>query len=578
MASLGLVLNKLLLFMEFRKVLDDDGSLIIKLSNKENQAVIIFIYYLIQPFLKLKNQPTSFLKKLLTVELALSSSRMIYHDKSLFFNHNFQIMKSLKILALDLTLSEKDYLNYWNSQIQDLFKKSWFQAKTDYADLDLNLSNGFLHKTIQNSWFSNKLIKAQNKNSRKIFLVFYKYLLVDGTVKEDTLLRMKKIKIKINSIQKKTFNIWNNHSRLSYNKAINLINESNNNNISEFNLNYFKIKYPNSKVEKVSSNNKYSKLDLRDLITPELVNSKIPWILQTPKAVREGAVFQAYSNYESALTNYKNGNINNFRLKFQSKKKKKWSLTIPDASIKIRDSKNIGIYEERTTNFRIKLTEKVEKINNECKIHYNGKDYFFCVPYKPERKILNQSKDWFCALDPGIRKFQVLYNADKDNYIKIGDNASKRMYDLLKYLDFLLKKPKQNKIKIIKLRIKIENYQTEMHCKISKYLCENFNNILIPKLTKNNDIVKLKKRKLTKSVVRKMNVLGHCKFIERLKTKAKEYEDVNVKIIGEMYTSQTCLNCKNLTKTSKEIFKCKNCNLKIDRDILGSTNILLFNW
>ena len=102
-------------------------------------------------------------------------------------------------------------------------------------------------------------------------------------VKEDTLLRMKKIKIKINSIQKKTFNIWNNHSRLSYNKAINLINESNNNNISEFNLNYFKIKYPNSKVEKVSSNNKYSKLDLRDLITPELVNSKIPWILQTPK-------------------------------------------------------------------------------------------------------------------------------------------------------------------------------------------------------------------------------------------------------------------------------------------------------
>lgn len=578
MESPGLVLDKLLLFMEFRKALDEDGFPIIKLSNKENQAVIIFIYYLLQPFLKLKNQSTLFAKKLLIVELALSSNRMIYHDKSPFFNHNIQIMKLLKILALDLTLKEKDYLNYWNSQIQDLFSKSWFQAKTDFVDLDLNLLNGFSYKTIQNSWFLNRLIKAQNKNLRKIFLVFYKYLLVDGTVKEDTIsLRMKKIKIKINSIQKKTFNTWNNHSRLSYNKAINLINESNNN-YSEFNLNYFKEKYPNSKVEKVYVNNKYSKLDLRDLITPVLVNCKSPWVLKTPKAVREGAVFEAYSNYQSALTNYKNGNINHFKLRFQSKKNKKWSLTIPDDSIKIKEPKSIGIYEERTTNFRIRLTEKVKEINNECKIHYNGKDYFFCVPYKPERRIESQSKDWFCALDPGCRKFQVLYNADADNYIKIGDAASKRMYDLLKLLDFLLKKPKINKKKIINLRIKIENYQKEMHCKVSKYLCESFNNILIPKLTKNNDIIKLKKRKLTKSVVRKMNVLGHCKFIERLKTKAEEYEGVNVKIIGEEYTSQTCLNCKILTKTSKEIFKCKSCNLKIDRDILGSTNILLFNW
>jgi hypothetical protein len=133
-----------------------------------------------------------------------------------------------------------------------------------------------------------------------------------------------------------------------------------------------------------------------------------------------------------------------------------------------------------------------------------GKIIFLC---STERKIENQTKDWFCALDPGCRKFQVLYNADRDNYIKIGDNASKRMYDLLKYLDFLLKKPKINKKKITNLRIKIENYQKEMHCKISKYLCENFNSILIPKLTKNNDIVKLKRNKktrtLTKSIVRK---------------------------------------------------------------------------
>lgn len=396
-------------------------------------------------------------------------------------------------------------------------------------------------------------------------------------------LNMKKIKMKLNSIQKKTFNIWNNHSRFSYNKAIGFINDGFHQDYeSNFSLEYFKNAYPDKQIEKRSRNTNYSKLDLRNLITPVEVNSKIPWILQTPKAVREGGVFEACKNYKSAITNYKNGNINYFKLSFQSKKNKKWSITIPKESINIKEPKSIGIYEERTTNFRVRLTEEISNIDNDCKIHFNGRDYYLLTPYKPERKFSNKNKAWFCALDPGIRKFQVLYNPEKDEYVKIGDRASERMLDLLKNLDFLLRKPKQNKIKIINLRIKIQNYQKELHNKVANYLCENYNNIYIPKLTKNNDLVKLKRNKkhrsLTKSNVRKMNVLGHSKFIEKLKTKVLEYDDVKLNIIGEEYTSQTCINCQMLTKTSKEIFKCKNCKLEIDRDVLGSTNILLFNW
>jgi putative transposase len=392
------------------------------------------------------------------------------------------------------------------------------------------------------------------------------------------------IKIKINSIQKKTFNKWNDHSRLSYNKAIGLINnnECYDKNTSSFNLNYFKEKYPEEKIKKVSTANYYSKLELRNLITPENVNSKIPWILETPKAVREGAVFEAHKNFKSAITNFSNGNIKHFKLGFQSKKNKKWSIVIPKESINIKDPKVLGIYEERTTNFRIRLTEKIEEINNDCKIHYNGKDYFFCSPYKLEKKLDDKNKNWFCSLDPGIRKFQVIYNADEDEYMKIGDRASIKIYKLLRYLDYLSKNAKKNHSKMVKLRIKIQDLQKELHYKLAKYLCDNFNNIYIPKLTKNNDIIKLKKNKkhrtLNKSNVRKMTLLGHCKFIERLKTKALEYDNVNVRIITEEYTSQTCINCNVRTKTSKEIFKCKNCNLEIDRDVLGSTNILLFNW
>ena len=49
----------------------------------------------------------------------------------------------------------------------------------------------------------------------------------------------------------------------------------------------------------------------------------------------------------------------------------------------------------------------------------------------------------------------------------------------------------------------------------------------------------------------------------------------NYILSGEEYTSQRCLNCSGLTKTASEIYVCKNCKFKIDRDILGSTNILI---
>jgi transposase len=70
-----------------------------------------------------------------------------------------------------------------------------------------------------------------------------------------------------------------------------------------------------------------------------------------------------------------------------------------------------------------------------------------------------------------------------------------------------------------------------------------------------------------------MVLLGHCKFVEKLKTKANEYNDTNVYVISEEFTSQICLNCKKRTKMCSELFECKFCNFSIDRDILGSINI-----
>ena len=359
--------------------------------------------------------------------------------------------------------------------------------------------------------------------------------------------------------------MWSNHSRYSYNKAINIINEDNDRPL-----------YKGEKPE--SSNTFYSKLELRDLITPVDVCSRIPWILETPKHIREAAVFEACKNLKSAKSNLKNGHIKYFKLKYKSKKQLKWSIGVPKDSLKISQDGNIGIYEERTTNFRLRTTEKVKEINHDCTIHFDGLYYYICIPEEKEMKTNNKS-NWMCASDPGSRKFQTIYSPDNDNYTIIGDRAATILYKELIKLDKLLSnKNSKNRLKIIKLRLRIQNLQSELHNKTISFLCENYQHIYISKLTKKNDIINKENRKINTKTVRNMVVLGHCKFIEKLIAKADLYTNVKVHVITEEYTSQICLNCKNLTKTKDELFICKSCNFKIDRDVLGSTNILLKNW
>ena len=366
--------------------------------------------------------------------------------------------------------------------------------------------------------------------------------------------------------------MWKNHYKYSYNKAVSIINQEDMY-IEPVFRDYYKT---NKDTQRISRNIYYSDYELRNIITPELSNSKIKWILRTPKGIREHAVFEANKNLKSAISNMKNGHIKHFNLGYLKKKNIKWTIGIPKDAIKCYENE-IGIYEARTTNFRIKTTETINEINNDCLIHFDGLHYYICYQKKVEKKTSN--KNWFCALDPGIRKFQTLFSPDNNESIIIGDRASSKIYDKLISLDNLTSKSgRKNEIKKRKLRMHVKNLQTELHNKTINMLCENYQNVFIPKLTKNNDIIKKSKKRIKTKEVRKMVLLGHCKFVERLKTKASTYKNVLIHEISEEYTSQICLRCDNKTKTKKEVYKCKFCGYSIDRDILGSVNILLKNW
>lgn len=358
----------------------------------------------------------------------------------------------------------------------------------------------------------------------------------------------------------------------------------------------------------------YSAFDLRNLIVPEVVNSSRPWLLNTPSQIRAYSVFEFYDRYDTCLENIKNKNITHFDLKFKSKKSHRWTMNIPKDNIHLPKANSCkkhcikdylgniiksDVCQKECSTCKhlsqshlmlykktgwMKTTEKLDNsiIEMDSKIHFDGLHYNILIPYCKKKLRTNNKSNWFCSLDPGVRKFQTVYSPDSNKVINIGTDASQKIYNHLTKLDKVIsedsKRPsKKYKIKKIKILNKIKNLQEELRNKTSRFLCENYNCIVAPKLTKENDIIS-KKRKINTKTVRKMVVLGHSKFIELLKTKACEYTNVTVLESTEEYTSQVCLKCKTKTKTSEEIYKCKKCLFLCDRDTLGSINILLKYW
>lgn len=368
--------------------------------------------------------------------------------------------------------------------------------------------------------------------------------------------------MKLNSIQKKLLQKhWNNY-KYCYNKTISILNG--NEYTSEIPDCIRHLIPENEKIQRASIFPGYSKFEIRDMICPKECNSRTEWLLETGFSIRTQAVFQAYSAWKTCLSNLKAGNIKYFDLKYKKKKNIKWTMNIDRTNL-TRYKSGISLYSESG----IMRTNEDFEINNDCKIHFDGKYYYILVPREIEIKYNKTQNDLTCALDPGKRKFHTMYS-EEDETIFIGIHASNKIQELMLKLD----KAKHQKTEL-KLRRKIKNLQTEMHNKTSRFLCENYNNIVISRLSKNNDIFRKKNRKLSKKSVRQMAVLGHSIFLEKLKAKAEEYHNVQVNEITEEYTSQVCPKCNKCTKTDNEQFICKHCNFCIDRDILGSRNIFL---
>jgi len=153
-----------------------------------------------------------------------------------------------------------------------------------------------------------------------------------------------------------------------------------------------------------------------------------------------------------------------------------------------------------------------------------------------------------------------------------------------------------------KLHIRIKNLVKDFHYKFAKWLCINYEIILLPEFRtksmvqkKREDIITIKgnipninlksinkqeyNRTINGTVARQMLTWSHYKFKQRLLHKSTMFTNCKVIIVNEAHTTKTCGMCGIINNNvgSSEVFKCVNptCKFIMDRDIQGARNIYL---
>jgi putative transposase len=314
-----------------------------------------------------------------------------------------------------------------------------------------------------------------------------------------------------------------------------------------------------------NENQKINFFDLRNKLVIAKGNDLHDWELKTPKDVRAGAVKDVVTAYKSAFSNLKRNNISNFRVGYKSKKNKSDIITIPKSAIKCYCDEFV-IY---PTFFKESFKCHVRSIydgeaGHDCKIVKQNRQFHLLIPVPCEKTI--KETDKVVAGDLGCRTFLTCY--DSKNILEFHRDKI-----LLKKLTNKIDSMKANRrrnYQIAKVESRIKNIISDLHWRTATYLTDNYDTIFMGILESQKCTQKSKNRKLN----RDLNVLSHYKFLEKLRYLCLA-KHRNLVMVNEAYTSQTCPNCGNLSKTTEKIWQCNTCQLSLDRDILGSRNILM---
>lgn len=384
-----------------------------------------------------------------------------------------------------------------------------------------------------------------------------KYFVAGETEGDDTVLRMRKIKLNPTRHQKLLLRKFADGARFSYNEAVTRVN---------------------------SGEQRVNRLELRNAIVTQKGNSFFqdkPWLLETPKVIRQQAVFEAVKNFKAAFSNKKAGNIEKFRMTFKSKKKSKGTFVLGvEKNIRIKDGK---LHILPSILGEMRHYDKLPFSNTpECDSYIRRDalgNHWLMAPFRRPvtRKDTCDTRP-VVSIDPGARNFLTCYSTCGDGFTLGKDMVARLLCTLQRIggidsaLSKTMKAKDQRRLRRLKMVLyqKYANVRDEYHWKLSNFLSTHFGAVLLPHLE-----TKALAGKLRPKTNRELHASSHWLFSRRLRDKCLE-KDVVFSQPHEHFTTKTCGRCGTLNHSvgSSEVFTCP-CGVVSHRDLHAARNILL---
>ena len=468
--------------------------------------------------------------------------------------------------------SIKTFLPY-NKNFKNIegFKFTSFFIKANYScseyTSDFKAKFNEIQEQINNN--NSKITDGLNNPQKKVILNKISKL-EEKQIKIGNIERVQKVKLYFNRWQRYILFKWLKECLKVYNFVIDMYN----NNDPDFNLDYkkMKVKVFNRIYRKKNRNGKKIKKP-------------------APYDILTGEIKDACAHIQACLTNLEKGHIKKFSMKKKNLEDfKERSITIPSKSIT-----KIGIYTRLLGKNYHKCLEDVKK-DSKLKLYFSKTRIYKTVLHISVLKNItedNYKKEKIGVLDPGSKIFMTCYSPNSCAFL--GENIDvviNEYYDEIKELQSALDTNKNKQGKSIKhkgrLKWKINYYYTKisnitdnLRKQSAKFLCKNYETIMLPKfgvkkmISKEDGNLNYPAGLTTKTV---MNLLGHYKFRCHMYQKAEEYGN-RMLVVTEECTSQCCCRCGYLSNNydKNRIKICPICKHKIHRDLNGSKNILLLN-
>jgi len=307
------------------------------------------------------------------------------------------------------------------------------------------------------------------------------------------------------------------------------------------------------------------------LVKKENYQTENQWIAELPADTRDCAIKELLQAFTTNRKVHQH-----FNLTFKSRKKSN--------SIEIRAHRQYQVTRGQYKFLSdIKTTEQLPELTHDIKIQMDTDGSFYLIiPMDVMRNDNQVPPHRIISIDPGIRTLMTGYTPDGFVY-HLGRNDIQLLCRLMYYRNKLQgrmvthRRKNKHRIRLAFKRAgnRIKNLVDECHKKLTHWLYENFDMILIPKLD-TNSFCRKRMRKKTKNMIK---VWRHCSLIDRLINKQREYPETHLLIPTEEYTSKTCSKCGHIHQhlgTNKEFLCPENdCRMIMDRDVNGAFNILL---